>query len=113
MYSEADVQHLVAREVMRHRMGDLEAKLATHEKSVESMLTRMQGQLEEIQRSMATRSQEWQSIQTHILDKVKDDYASKVALLTLEAKVDKMWAKISIAVAAAVMVVEYSIKLFF
>lgn len=106
LYTESEVSHLVAREVMKLRMGDLETKLANNEKSLETMFAKVETSLENINRSLATLSKS-------IWDDVEKSFVSKTDHELLKAKVDGMWGKIIMLAGFIAFLIEIGVKIWF
>lgn len=99
-YTREEVDHLVAREVAKQRMADLERQIGSTNNEVVTMAAELKAQLTNIQRQIETQRGE-------IKSEIKEDFATKMELLALESKVDKMWLKISIPVSIMVGIVQF------
>lgn len=109
-YTADEVQHIIARKVMQHRMVDLEAKIAAGETNVNAGFSRLEGTLLSIQQAVKKGADDIRDIKNEIKEEIKEDYATKMELERLEHKVDKMWAKITIAVSVSVVLLELGLK---
>jgi len=96
-FTREEVDHLVAREVAKQRMADLERQLGSTNNEVVKMSAELRAQLTNILRQIEIQRSE-------IKAEIKEDFATKMDLLALESKVDKIWLKISIPVSVIVAV---------
>lgn len=101
-YSSDEVQHIVAREVMKHRMGDLEVKLASVEASMTTLFSKLESSLAALSLQISKSSEMVKECREELRTEVDREFATKLELNRLESKVDKMWAKITVAVSLAV-----------
>lgn len=101
-YSGEEVEHIVAREVMKHRMGDLEGKLAAIEASMTALFSKLEASLAALSAQISKSSDMVKECREELRAEVDREFATKLELNRLEAKVDKMWAKITVAVSLAV-----------
>ena len=106
-YTASEMQHLVAREVMKHRMTDLEQNLARSADNVDTMFGKVNIALAEIKQGIAMSDAHLKECRDDLRKEVDRDFATKLELQILEGKVDKMWAKITVAVGVVVFLIQY------
>lgn len=117
-YSEADVQHIVSREVMKQRLSDLEARIREGERKVSDMFSRIEagqkemfGRIEagqEMIRSIVSRgTDQIRECRKEIEDDMREKYATKVSLERLEGKLNTFATKIITGVAVLMIVVQF------
>lgn len=101
------MQHIVAREVMKHRLSDLEAKLASVETNMTGLFAKLETSLHNLAIQLSKSSEVIKECREELKDEVEREFATKLELKSLEAKVDKMWAKITVAVSLSVVFIQY------
>lgn len=101
-YSSDEVQHIVAREVMKHKMGDFEVKLASVEANMTSLFSKLEASLASLSLQISKSSEMVKECREELRADVDREFATKLELNRLDSKVDKMWAKITVAVSLAV-----------
>lgn len=106
-YTYEEMQHIVAREVMKHRLSDLEAKLASVETNMTGLFAKLETSLHNLAIQLSKSSEVIKECREELKDEVEREFATKLELKSLEAKVDKMWAKITVAVSLSVVFIQY------
>lgn len=99
-YTIDDVNHMVAREVAKQRMSDIERNLQQTNDQVVKMWAKFDASFEAIKSAIENQEQNWRK-------EIERDFATKMDLANLDAKVDKVWLKVSLPVATVVGVVQW------
>lgn len=102
MYTESEVNHLVAREVAKQRISDLERQIGAMKNDHSKGFAQMEAKLDALGRTMEMQHQQlresYHSEQVSLKDQIAKDYATKLDLAALDNKVDKLWLKITLPV---------------
>jgi len=99
-YTIDDVNHMVAREVAKQRMSDLERNLQQTNDQVVKMWAKFDASFEAIKLAIEGQEDNWRK-------EMERDFATKMDLERLDAKVDKVWLKVSLPVATVVGLVQW------
>jgi hypothetical protein len=101
-YSQEEVDHMVAREVAKQRMSDLERNLENTNSQVVKMFAKFDVAFENLQRSIDSQD-------TKIRAEMERDFATKIEMTTahntLDKKIDSVWYKVSIPVGTLLVVI--------
>ena len=111
-YTETEVQHLVAREVMKHRMGDFEVKLSGVETSMSAMFAKLEASIHTVMIQITKSADLVKECREDLKREIDREYATKLEVQRLEGKVDKMWAKITVAVSLSVGFIQLVLSYF-
>ena len=109
-YTYDEVQHIVARQVMQHRLTDLEGKISVNETNVASMFAKLEATVQTLFAQLEKQTFLVKECREDLKSEIDREYATKLELSKLEAKVDKMWAKITVAVTLAVGFVQIALS---
>jgi len=105
VYSRDDVDHLVAREVAKQRMADLERQIGSTNNVVVQMGADLKAQLNSLLQQLVE--------QRHTLrEEIEKEYATKMELFQLRSTVEKMWLKITMPISVVVVVVNLASHFF-
>lgn len=99
IYSAQEVEHMVAREVAKQRLADLERALAQTNEQVVKMWAKFDASFESLQRAIDGQ-------ETKLRIEIERDFASKLDLEQLKNEVGKIWLKVSIPVSTIVLMAE-------
>ena len=113
------VDHIVAREVMKHRLNDVESRQLLHEDRLTKFATTIQAGIDAINEKLSKGREEFRQdiddcrkeFREEMHEELKSKYATQMELQVLEGKVDRMWAKITAAVAVAMVALQMIFKL--
>ena len=109
-YTYDEVQHIVARQVMQHRLTDLEGKISVNETNVASMFAKLEATVQTLLAQLEKQTFLVKECRDDFKSEIDREYATKLEVSKLEAKVDKMWAKITVAVTLAVGFVQIALS---
>lgn len=102
-YTAEEVNHLVAREVAKQRMADMERQIGTLNNTITKAVADFNAKLDALSNTISTQHKTiWEAIRgerDELRKEIEKDFATKLDLALLEAKVDKIWLKVSIPVA--------------
>lgn len=101
-YTEDEAMHLVAREVAKQRMGDLERTVRDGETKTAVGLAELKTQIGHVILMIDKKSLEEDGIRKEFKKDIDKEFATKIDLQRLENKLDQMWLKITVSVAAIV-----------
>jgi hypothetical protein len=104
-YTEEEVNHLVAREVAKQRMADIERNVANVNDQVVKMWAKFDASFEALNKALENRDGE-------LRREIERDFATKLEMEQLRSELSKVWLKVSIPVATLVIVAELAIKIF-
>lgn len=108
LYTADDVQHMVAREVARQRMEDMERQLGTLTATLNKTVTEFNLKLDSINKNIIVNTDklflEFREDRKDLRDEIEREFASQKELIRLEGKVDKIWLKVSVPVGVIVAI---------
>ena len=101
-YTETEMQHLIAREVAKQRMGDMERMIEANKKETQIGFTKVEAQLTQvltmIEKNNVDRSASFDALRREM----KTDFATKSEVENdfekLNTKIDEQWKRISLVV---------------
>ena len=130
-YTHDEMQHIVAREVMKHRLADLEAKMAAHEEAANSVFAEIRASLKAIEQKLTGVRQEFKEdmedcrkeFREEIHEEMRENYTHQKEMVQMENrlearitgvenKVDRNWLKVTTAVGVMYIVIEYGFRFF-
>lgn len=88
MYSESDVQHLVAREVMKHRMNDYERGLSSLTNQVKDSNAKVDQSLKSLNESLERHYQHTSDCREDLRNEIERDFVTKLEFTTEMSKLD-------------------------
>lgn len=98
MYTETEAQHLVAREVAKQRMGDMERMINEGEHRSVVSFAKLEAQINTLTNLVEKQSIAMEKDTNGLREEIKNDFATKVALKAdfekLNTKIDAQWAKL-------------------
>lgn len=94
-YSEDETMHLIAREVMKHRMEDLEKKLAAGELATAVGLAKIENHLGEVKIMIEKQSVKEDKSRGDLKKEIESDFASKTDFANLKKQIDDLVLKIN------------------
>ena len=125
------MQHIVAREVMKHRLADLEAKMAAHEEAANAVFAEIRASLKAIEQKLTGVRQEFKEdmedcrkeFREEIHEEMRENYTHQKEMVQMENrlearitgvenKVDRNWLKVTTAVGVMYIVIEYGFRFF-
>jgi len=104
MISRDEAMHLVAREVAKQRMSDMEKKIAENDHKSVTALTEIKLQVAQVIVMIKEQNVQNVSDQRELKKEIEKEFASKFDLERLENKLDKLWLKITVTVGTIVTV---------
>jgi ElaB/YqjD/DUF883 family membrane-anchored ribosome-binding protein len=130
-YTYDELQHVVAREVMKHRLSDLEVRLASHETSSSEIFADIRASLKTIEQKLSGVRQEFKEdmddcrkeFREEVHQEMRENYTHQremskmenrldTKINAVEHKVDRNWIKVTTAVAVVFILFEYAFKFF-
>jgi hypothetical protein len=109
-YTETEALHLVAREVAKQRMGDMEAKIAENDSKTATAMTELKLRIEGLHNLIEKQNLERVKTADSLREEIEKDFASKTDLMILQNKVDQLWLRISVSIGTVIavgMVLQY------
>jgi seryl-tRNA synthetase len=98
MYTETEAQHLVAREVAKQRMGDMERMINEGERRSVVAFAKLEAQINTLTNLVEKQSIAMEKDTNGLREEIKNDFATKAALEAdfekLNTKIDAQWAKL-------------------
>lgn len=118
-YTQEEVQHIVAREVAKQRMADVERQVGTLSAGFTKATAEFNAKIDSLSNVMSDQHRqlreqlkaEQEDIKTWARDKFADQLHTQGELLRLEGKIDKIWLKVSIPVATITTIATAAIQL--
>lgn len=113
MMSEADAMHLVAREVAKQRMSDMEKKINENDSKTALALLEIKAQIQQVITMIKEQTEKQEENRKEFKQEIEEEFASKIDLIRLENKLDKMFLKITVTVGTIVsggLLVEWALS---
>lgn len=114
MYSESDVEHIVARRVMSHRLDDFERGHMSLVNQVKESNAKIEASLINLDKSLDKHYEHVTECREDLRGEIERDFVSKLDFMTemskLEGKVDRQWIKITTAVSVVLLIAGIVIK---
>jgi hypothetical protein len=101
-YTREEVDHLVAREVAKQRMNDLERSLSEVKSETLKMWAKFDASFGALQKVIEGRDQS-------LRDEIERDFATKLEVEQLKGEVSKVWLKVSIPVITVLTIAQFLI----
>lgn len=99
MLTEEEAAHLVAREVAKQRMGDMERKISENENKVTISLAELKQQINQVMLMIEKQNVEQGKSSKELKEEIEKEFASKLDLQRVENKLDGLLMKITVVVA--------------
>jgi len=110
-YTEEEAKHLIAREVAKQRLDDVERQVGSLKNDISKGNAETSAKIDSLRQTL---TEQIARLYDHVSkdkedlkEEFKDMFASHTDLIILEAKVEKMWLKVSIPVATITAVVNF------
>lgn len=104
-YTVEEVNHLVAREVAKQRMGDLERDLSELKNENVKMWAKLDANFDSLQKAIECRDDD-------LRKEIERDFATKVEVAELRGEMGKLSIKVTAMVSFAVMLIEFISKIY-
>lgn len=104
MMTETDAMHLVAREVAKQRMGDMERKINENDSKTSLALLEIKAQISQVITMIKEQTAKQEENRKEFKKEIEDEFASKIDLERLENKLDQMFLKITVTVGTLISV---------
>jgi len=98
MFTEDEAMHLVAREVAKQRMSDMERKIADNDHKVTVALAKLEQQIGQVITMIDKQSLEQNKSVKDLREEIEKEFASKLDLQRVENKIDQLWVKIATSI---------------
>lgn len=102
MYTEEELQHRLAREVAKQRLGDMERKIEEGEGRVAMGFAELKTQIGGLSNQLTSQSLNMEKATDDLRKEIKNEFASKEELdykfMTLNTKIDTQWSKLVLIV---------------
>lgn len=102
-YTREEVDHLVAREVAKQRMSDLEKTLTDTKNDMVKMWAKFDASFESLQKTLEGRDKT-------LREEMERDFATKVEFEQLKGEVEKVWLKVSIPVTVVLVIAQFVVS---
>lgn len=99
-YTREEVDHLVAREVAKQRMADLEKTLTETRNDMVKMWAKFDAAFETLQKAIEGRDKSMR-------EEMERDFATKVEFEQLKGEVGKVWLKVSVPVTTILVLAQF------
>lgn len=109
-YTGDEVRHLVAREVMKHRLEQMEGSQLQIKEEIAKIGTDITTSNKLLMHEISKLYDVIGKGQKDLRSEIERDFASKAELIKLEGKVDGLALKISIATGAIVLLIQVGMK---
>lgn len=97
-YTEDEAMHLVAREVAKQRMGDMEKKISDNDTKTSIALAEIKTQIKHVINMIEKQSLEEDRTRKELKEEIEKDFATKADLKAVETKLDGLIVKITMIV---------------
>lgn len=104
-YTKEDMDHMVAREVAKQRLSDLERNLEGTNQQVIKMFAKFDLSFESLQKVIEGQDEK-------IRKEIERDFATKLDLAEVRSEISKVWLKVSIPVSTVLILVGLVSKYF-
>lgn len=104
MMSQDEAWHLVAREVAKQRMADMERKINENDSKTSIVLTDIKMQMAQVIEMIKQQTQKQEENKKELKKEIEKEFASKIELERLENKLDKLFLKITVTVGTLVAI---------
>ncbi len=104
VFTEDEAMHLVAREVAKQRMSDMERKIAENDHKVTVALTELKQQIAQVIIMIDKQSLDNDKNDKELKGEIEKDFASKSDLIRLENKLDSLSKSIHTTIAVIAIV---------
>lgn len=98
LFTEEEVGHLVAREVAKQRMHDIERSIQTMKDDSLKMWAKFDAGFDSLQKAIENRDAD-------LRKEMERDFATKLDLEQLKGEVSRIWLKVSVPVATIVSLI--------
>ena len=102
-YTAEEVNHLVAREVAKQRLGDLERDLTELKNENVKMWAKLDANFDSLQKAIEGRDND-------LRREIERDFATKIEVAELRGEMGKLSIKVTAMVSIAVMLIEFAAK---
>ena len=117
MYTEDEALHLIAREVAKQRMSDMERNLKESDNRAIIAFSKLEGQINALFALVEKQSASMEKATNGLREEIKKDFATKAEVESdfekLNTKIDTQWSKLMLIVStitAAGVVLQYLAK---
>ena len=98
MFTEDEAMHLVAREVAKQRMGDMEKKISDNDTKTSIALAEIKTQIKQVINMIEKQSIAEDRTLKELKEEIERDFATKADLKAVETKLDGLVGKIAMVV---------------
>jgi hypothetical protein len=98
VFTEDEAMHLVAREVAKQRMSDMERKIDQNDHKTTVALTEIKQQISQVIVMIDKQSLEQEKSDQSLKVEIEKEFASKLDLQRLESKLDSLSTRIYVAI---------------
>jgi septal ring factor EnvC (AmiA/AmiB activator) len=98
MFTEDEAMHLVAREVAKQRMSDMERKISDNDTKTSIALAEIKTQIKQVINMIEKQSIEEDHTRKELKEEIERDFATKSDLKVVEVKLDGLVTKIAMVV---------------
>lgn len=104
-YTQDEVSHLVAREVAKQRMADMERSISNTNDQVVKMWAKIEASFDSLKKSINERDND-------LRREIERDFATKLEVEQMRGELNKIWLKVSLPVGTLLIALEFIFKLF-
>lgn len=105
-YTREDMEHLVAQEVAKQRLHDVERNLDTLRADNGNQFAEIKAGLDVIREQFDRMYSHVEDCRNEMRAEIERDFATKIEITALDAKIDKMWLKIATPVAVVLVLLQ-------
>ena len=115
MYTEDDLNHIIARRVAKIQMDSLEGRISRNESDTNKGFSEMKAAIESLKETLQDSSTDIRQCRDDLKKEIEDNFVYedifRLEMTAMDKKIDDQWKRITLAVVVASVTIQIAFKL--
>ena len=115
MYTEDDLNHIIARRVAKIQMDSLEGRISRNESDTNKGFSEMKAAIESLKETLQDSSLNIRKCRDELKKEIDDNFVYedifRLEMTAMDKKIDDQWKRITLAVVVASVTIQFAFKL--
>ena len=115
MYTEDDLNHIIARRVAKIQMDSLEGRISRNESDTNKGFSEMKAAIESLKETLQDSSLNIRKCRDELKKEIDDNFVYedifRLEMSAMDKKIDDQWKRITLAVVVASVTIQFAFKL--